>query len=185
MTNIAYHTVISNSTVPEMIRKAMVEQYYSINCNASAVAREYGTKRQTVAKWVRRFEKDGIIGLRDHSRAPRTEPARKKSKDVENMIIALVEKRKYRIGQDRVQLELPHTMRCSTATINRIMHVHNLIKKRRKKHQRKKQCAEYKKPYERLETGRLMLKNYGIFPILWHWLLVVSFQTSSIQRGIN
>ncbi|MDP2683601.1 MAG: helix-turn-helix domain-containing protein [bacterium] len=164
MTNIAYHTVILNSMAPEMIRQAMVERYYSVNCNASAVAREYGTKRQTVTKWVRRFEKDGIIGLKDYPRTPHTEPIYKKPKDVEDMIITLVKKKKYRIGQDRVQLALPDTMHCSTATINRIMHVHNLIKKRRKKHQRKKQCAEYKKTLRALRNWQIDVKELRDIP---------------------
>jgi transposase-like protein len=164
MTNIAYHTVILNSLSPEIIRKAMVERYYSINNNASAVAREYGTKRQTVAKWVNRFEKDGIIGLKNHSCTPHTESIYKKSKEVEDMIITLVKKKRYRIGQDRVRLELPQTMHCSTATINRIMHTHDLIKKRRKKHQRKKQCAEYKKTLRALRNWQIDVKELRDIP---------------------
>lgn len=164
MTNIAYYTVILNSTAPEMIRKAMVERYYSINCNASAVAREYGTKRQTVTKWVHRFEKDGIIGLKDYPRTPHTEPAHKKPKDVEDMIIALVKRKKYRIGQDRVRLEPPSAMRCSTATINRIMRANDLIKKRRRKYQRKKQCAEYKKTLRALRNWQIDVKELRDIP---------------------
>ena len=164
MTNIAYHTVISNSLAPEIIRQAMVERYYSINCNASAVAREYGTKRQTVIKWVHRFEKDGIIGLKDYSRTPHTEPIHKKPRDVEDMIIALVKKKRYRIGQDRIRLELPQAMRCSTATINRIMHAHGLIKKRRRKYQRKKQCIEYKKTLRALRNWQIDVKELRDIP---------------------
>ncbi|MDP2684849.1 MAG: hypothetical protein Q8P20_07495, partial [bacterium] len=72
--------------------------------------------------------------------------------------------KKYRIGQDRVQLALPDTMHCSTATINRIMHANDLIKKRRKKHQRKKQCAEYKKTLRALRNWQIDVKELRDIP---------------------
>lgn len=42
----------------------------------SEVAARYGTSRQSVYGWKARCESDGIGGLADRSRRPRTSPAR-------------------------------------------------------------------------------------------------------------
>jgi hypothetical protein len=57
------------------------------------------------------------------------------------------------IGQDRIQIELikRFNIKLSTSTINIIMHDLNLIKKRLKKYQRKRQIREYKKEIEGFE----------------------------------
>lgn len=44
--------------------------------NLSALAREFGVTRQTVAKWRTRYAADGVAGLRDRSSRPRRSPGR-------------------------------------------------------------------------------------------------------------
>ena len=49
------------------------------------MAREYWLKRQRVKFWVERFEKEGIEGLKDKSRAPHHIP-HKTSKEIEKKL---------------------------------------------------------------------------------------------------
>lgn len=39
------------------------------------VAARYGTSRQSVHSWRQRFEREGMTGLADRSRRPRTSPS--------------------------------------------------------------------------------------------------------------
>jgi len=164
MTNIPYETVISSSLKPEIIRKKMIERYYESGKNASLVSREYGAKRQTIAKWVTRYEEDGDTGLKNRSRTPSSPPKNKTKKEVEEEIVRIVKGKKYRIGQDRVRMELPQEMKCSTSVINRIMHERGLIKKRKRKYQKKKQCAQYKKTLKALRNWQIDVKELRDIP---------------------
>jgi len=164
MTNLAYHTLIKTSNEPGVIRKAMVERYYELRENASAVAREYAVKRQTLTKWVTRYEALGEEGLKDGSRARHTPIPWKTGKETEDAIVALAKAKHLRIGQDRIQTELPKEHHCSTATINRILNTHGLIKKRKKKYQKKRQCAEYKKTLKALKNWQVDVKELRDIP---------------------
>ena len=164
MTPLPYHILIKHNTAPETLRYALVRQYYAHNKNATRTARAFGTKRQTVIKWVRRYEAEGRQGLADRSRAPRTTPAHKTPREIENAIIALVRNKKYRIGQDRIRMELPDDMKVSTATINRILHTHNLIKKRKRKYHKQRQCAQYKKTLRAVRNWQVDVKELRDIP---------------------
>jgi transposase len=164
MTNLAYHTLIRASNEPEVIRHALVERYYALGKNASACALEYNTKRQTVTRWVKRFETLGSPGLKNLPTARHTPSPHKSGTEIEQAVITIAKGRRYRIGQDRVRLELPPELKRSTATINRIMHEHDLIKKRKRKHQKKQQCAQYKKTLRALRNWQVDVKELRDIP---------------------
>ncbi len=63
-----------------------------------------------------------------------------------------------------MRLELSEGEKISTATINRIMHKHNLIKKRRRKYQRKRQCAQYRKKLRALRNWQIDVKELRDIP---------------------
>jgi transposase len=166
MSPIRYSILVRNSKDPALIRERMVRRYYETR-NYTQVAREFGTKRQRVKFWVERFEKEGIDGLGDKSRAPHNIP-HKTSKDVEEKIKQIAISRKYSIGQDRIQLELlkRYDIKISTSTINRIMHEHGLIKRALKKHQKKMNITKYRKKLKALRDWQIDVKDLklGILP---------------------
>ena len=96
-------------------------------------ARLFATTAPTVRKWLRRFEQHGPSGLADHSRArhhqPHQTPAAIEAK--------LVELRKAlpTFGARRLirEFDLP----ISHGALERIWRVHGLLRKRRRKYQRK------------------------------------------------
>ena len=68
------------------------------------VAARYGTSRQTLHSWRRRFEQEGMPGLLDRSRRPRNSPTRL-SAEVEAEICEL-RRRHPRWGARRISHEL-------------------------------------------------------------------------------
>ena len=54
----------------------------------SVLSREYGVSRQTIYKWIKRFDEEGACGLFDRSRRPRRSPRRISGK-TERRIIEL------------------------------------------------------------------------------------------------
>lgn len=170
MSNIPYSMLIRNSKHPELIRERMVQRYYQI-MNYSQVAREYGTKRQRVKFWVERFEEEGIEGLKDKSRAPHHIP-HKTPKEIEEKIREIAKAKRYSIGQDRIQSELKKQgIKKSTSTINRILHRLDLIKKRLRKYQRKRQVSEYRKKLKALRNWQIDVKDLIDIPNIYALVL--------------
>ena len=57
-------------------RARMVRQILVEGSSITSVAKTYATTRDTVRKWVRRFQADGVEGLRDRSSRPERSPTR-------------------------------------------------------------------------------------------------------------
>lgn len=59
---------------PMRERRKMVEDWGSGLYGVSELSQRYGVSRQNVYKWVRRYEEEGVEGLREKSRAPQRCP---------------------------------------------------------------------------------------------------------------
>ena len=103
-------------------------------------ARHFATTVPTVRKWLRRFRQHGPSGLRGHSRAHRHCP-HKTSAQIEQQVLALRQKLPT-FGAARLKREFD--LPVSHMAIQRIWREHGLIRKRRKKYQRKQDLAAVK-----------------------------------------
>jgi len=70
----------------------------------SALSQKYGIRRPTVYKWLKRYEKLGIEGLKEKSRAPQNSPSRT-SKEILNLVISEKLKNRKR-GPRKVRAQL-------------------------------------------------------------------------------
>jgi len=166
MYNITYAMLVKNSKNPEIIREKMVKRYYELR-NYSQVAKEFQTQSKRVKFWVERFEKEGIEGLKNKSKAPHHIP-HKTPKEIEEKIKEIAKSKKHSIGQDRIQSELKKLgIKRSTSTINRIMHSLNLIQKKPRKYQKKKQIKEYKKTLKALRNWQVDVKDLIDIPNIY------------------
>ena len=52
-------------------RQAFIQCWLSREYNKSQLCRRFGISRPTGDKWIHRFEREGLNGLTDRSRAPR------------------------------------------------------------------------------------------------------------------
>ena len=68
----------------------------------SVVARELGVSDKTVSKWVGRFQREGVAGLRDRSSRPRHSPAA----TVETLQLAVVALRRQRLTLSAIAAQL-------------------------------------------------------------------------------
>lgn len=102
------------------------------------VAARYGTSRQTLRSWRRRFEQEGMSGLLDRSRRPRNSPTRL-SAEVEAEICEL-RRRHPRWGARRISHELSGRgleSAPSRATVHRVLSRNGLVRAQEQQHPRK------------------------------------------------
>ena len=104
---------------------------------AEAAAR-YGASRQSVYAWKARYERDGVAGLQDRSRRPRTSPRRMPA-EVEALVCEL-RRAHPRWGARRLAFELGRRgvdRPPSRATVHRALVRNGLVEPQEQRHQRK------------------------------------------------
>ena len=79
-------------------------QLYEETGNAGLVCRRCGISRPTLRKWLRRYQAEGVEGLRGQSRKPKHSPNQKTDEALEDLILGLRKTRK--LGARRLQNEL-------------------------------------------------------------------------------
>ncbi|MEV0742878.1 IS481 family transposase [Streptomyces sp. NPDC050549] len=104
----------------------------------SEVAVRYGVSRQTVYTWKSKHEAEGLGGLREKSRRPRTSPTRLPS-EVEALVCEM-RRANPRWGARRIAFEVARTgtgAAPSRATAHRVLVRNGLIRRQEQKHRRK------------------------------------------------
>ena len=97
-----------------------------------AAQRAFGCSRNTVRKWLRRYEQGGRSGLKELSRAPHHCPHKTDAK-VEKKVLA--DRKRSGFGGERLVREF--RLPCSAGAAKRILRQHGLTRKPRRKHQTK------------------------------------------------
>lgn len=108
---------------------------YEESGNAGLVCRRCGITRPTLRKWWKRYQIQGIEGLKSQSRRPHNSPTAKIGPNLEKLIMELRGERN--LGARRIQSELKrlHGVSLSVASIHKVLCRHQakpLIKYRRK-----------------------------------------------------
>jgi transposase len=101
------------------------------------VAARYGTSRQSIHAWRKRFEAEGLPGLEDRSRRPRTSPTRIAA-EVEALICEL-RRQHPRWGARRIAFELGQRgleLAPSRATVHRVLGRNGLTRHQEQRHPR-------------------------------------------------
>jgi transposase len=126
-----------------------------------AAAREMKTSRLTVRKWLVRYQNEGLSGLKEHSRARKTQ--RKIPSALEEKIRQL--RLKYRWGPLRLKMQcgLP----CSAGAIYRVIRQAGLIRKRVPKWKHKRDLRERKKKMAPFEKIQVDVKDLSDIPAYW------------------
>lgn len=69
-------------------RQELVSLAVAEGANVSELCRRFGVSRKTAYKWIARYEVDGVTGLQDQSRRPRSSPE-KTSTEIEQRVLEL------------------------------------------------------------------------------------------------
>lgn len=148
-------------------------------------ARLFATTIPTVRKWPRRYQQHGPSGLREHSRAPLRQP-RKTSPEIEQQVVALRQQLPT-FGARRLirEFDLPLSHRA----LERIWRAHDLMKKRRKKYQRKLDLAHIKSQWALFQQISADTKDLDDIPHYWpqaqrFGLPVVQYTARDVRSGL-
>src|SRR4029077_2532220 len=148
-------------------------------------ARAFATTVPTVRKWLRRFQQHGPSGLREHSRAHRHCP-HKTSPQIEQQVLALRRKLPT-FGAARLKREFDLTI--SHMAIQRIWRQHGLIRKRRRKYQRKQDLAAIKATWRLFQQISADTKDLNDIPRYWPQaqrlrLPLVQYTAREVRSGL-
>ena len=119
------------------------------NLGIKPTARLWRCSKNTVKKWLRRYEANGLQGLKDKSRAPKSCP-HKTSEKIEKQVVEIRKKAGFSAKRLKEEFDIP----CSHGAIERIIKEHGLTKKRKKKRKRKNDLRAVKaklKPFEKIQ----------------------------------
>ena len=147
-------------------RLSWVELFNELG-NAGVVCRRCGISRPTLRKWVKRYEEEGIEGLKGKSKRPKHSPHKKVSDQHEGWILELRKSRK--LGARRIQTELQRLHECSLslATIHKVLSRNNV--KPLKRRRRKNAVNRYQRP---IPGDRVQLDTCKIGPGLYQYTAI-------------
>jgi transposase len=133
------------------LRKAMAR--HAREHSIRDAAHRFAVSRNTLRKWLRRLDEEGLEGLKNRSTRPRRSP---------NQVSAAVERRvieaRLRSGFGAARLIEEFELPCGLSAVRRILRQHGLTKKPRKKHQKKNDLREAKARYKPLERLQMDVK---------------------------
>jgi transposase InsO family protein len=93
---------------------------------AGKVCLKCGISRPTLRKWLCRYEKDGIDGLKRESRRPHSSPSLKLTSEIESIILSIRKKRNFGVKMIRNELLRLHKISLSSATIHKAIKRNNV-----------------------------------------------------------
>jgi transposase len=148
-------------------------------------ARLFTTTVPTVRKWLRRYQQHGPSGLLEVSRAPHLQP-RKTPPALEQQLVEL-RKSLPTFGARRLirEFDLPISHRA----LDRIWRAHGLLKKRRRKYQRKQDLAHIKTTWALFQQISADTKDLDDIPHYWaqaqrFGLPVIQYTARDVRSGL-
>ena len=163
-TQLRYYDLMKDLATKFNLRLEMV--LYAREHGLSETARLYQTTRKTVRKWRYRYEAQGLDGLKDQKRTPRTIP-HKMDKDTELKVISARQKL-HTFGarplKDRLGISYSHS------AIHRVMKQADLVHKRKKRWKKRQNLSYLKKTLAFFEKSQIDTKDLS--DILNYWPLM-------------
>ena len=156
-----YYTMIRSKNHKFDIRIHMVR--HAIEYNINSAAKAFKTTRKTVKKWLRRFKEKGTKGLQEKSRAPKRIPHKTSPEQVKEVLAQ--RKRTPGFGAERMKREFG--LQPGISAIKRIIRENGLSRRKKKKHQKKRDLREIKAKYKPLTRLQMDVKYLNDIPNYW------------------
>jgi transposase len=179
-----YFDLIREMKNPYAYRLALVD--YARQHGIKAAARVFQTTVLTVRKWLSRYQQHGPSGLIEQSRAPHRQP-RQTPPQIEQRVVAL-RRQLPTFGARRLigEFDLP----LGHSALERIWRAHGLMKKRRKKYQRKQDLAAVKSSWRLFQQISAHTKDLVDIPRYWpqaHRLRLpwVQYTARQVRSGLQ
>ncbi len=166
-----YYMVVRAKNQTFEFRRSMVE--WALAEGVSAAARQFDTTRKTVRKWRDRYLTEGTNGLYERSRAPhncphKTPPAREQE---------IVRQRLRTPGYGARRLKHEFELEPSVGAIQRVLRDNGLVRKPKKKYQKKNDLREVKKKYAPFSRFKMDVKYLNDIPHYWPYLTGMGLPT--------
>lgn len=102
-------------------RLAVLRHVEEVTGNVAMSCRYFGISRPTYYTWLGRYEKEGVDGLRDRTRRPRTSPNATRAEVVDKIVYL---RRHYHFGPGKIAMYLRryHDIEISQSGVWRILH---------------------------------------------------------------
>ena len=142
-------------------RKSMVLE--ALEKGIKPTARRFDMSKNTVRKWIRRFQKEGNDGLIDRRNGPNFIPHKTPKSEEEN----IVKIRKIAPCYGAKRLKYFFSLRPSEGAIQRIIRDYGLVQKRKKKYQKKNDLRAIKANYQSFEKLQMDIKYLTDIPPYW------------------
>ena len=166
-----YRSMIGAKDHKYEIRLKMV--FYARNEGIWAAARHFGCSRNTVRLWLRRFGQGGRSDLVDRSRAPHSSP-HKTSRREEQRIL---EARRRVPCYGPARLKHHFGLKASLGAIGRVLRQAGLTRRRRKKHEKKRDLRAVKARYRPFERMQLDTKDLSDIAHYWPQMRALGLPT--------
>jgi transposase len=149
-------------------------------------ARHFATTPKTVRKWLQRYRQERLAGLNELPRIPLSCP-HKTPPAIERQIVEL---RKAYPFMGAKRLKFMFDLAPSHVAIARILREHDLVHKRRKKHQRKASLREVKKHWKLFGQITVDTKDLCDIPRYWPQMKALDlpryqFTAREIRSGLQ
>ncbi len=161
MCPVAYFTMTRSKDHTFDLRVHLVQ--HALHHGIRAAADTFQTSRNTVRKWLRRFQEHGLPGLKEESRAPRSCP-HQTSNHFEQQVLA---QRARTPGFGARRLKREFGLKPSVGAIARILRQHGLTRRKKRKHQTKRDLREVKARYAPLTYLQMDVKYLNDLPHYW------------------
>ena len=156
-----YYAMIRTADTNFALRHNLV--IHALQHGLHATARHCGCSRNTVRKWLRRYQQHHLQGLQAHSRAPHSCPHKTKS-PLEHKIVAL---RKKTPGFGARRLIAEFDLPLGHNAVGRILRTHGLTRKPKRRHQTKRDLRAIKAAYAPFTRFRMDTKYLTDLPVYW------------------
>ena len=133
----------------------------------SLAARKFKTTRKTVRKWLYRYEREGLNGLKDKPKIPHNIP-HKMTLEYEDMIEDLRKRHKNKWGAMR--LKQRYRLAPSHTAIHRVIKQKGLIKPKRKRWRKRNDLRELKAKYKPFEKNQIDVKDLSDIYHFWPFM---------------
>lgn len=132
----------------------------------SKAAREFKTTRPAVRKWLYRYEREGISGLKDKAKTPHHIPHKMPQQQEEE--IKDLRERHPRWGA--IRLKNRYRLKPSHTAIHRVMKQKDLIKKKEKRWKKRKDLRELKAKYKAFQKNQIDVKDLSDIYRYWPFM---------------
>jgi len=139
---------------------------FALEFGVTKASKEFKTTRKTVYKYLKRYSKEGLEGLKNKPKIPKRIP-HKIPKEDEDYILSLRDRHP---SWGAKRLKLRYKLKYSHTAINRVLKQNQRIKKKKRKHIKKKELQEIKRKYRAFEYNQIDAKDLSDIPQYWTYM---------------